>query len=245
MDGARPKILVVEDEEHLAEGISLNLDAEGYEPVLAGDGVAAVERLKRGGIDLVILDVMLPRLSGLDVCAEARRAGVRVPILFLTAKGRPEDRVRGLELGGDDYLAKPFHLKELLSRVRALLRRQSWSRDAAVAAPSGASRAGARVRFGGNEVDFATGDFTARDGAKDRMTEKEAAILRVLVEAAGEPVSRADIVDRAWGPSSPDDAPTARTIDNFVVRLRRRFEEDPARPRHILTAFGVGYRFVS
>jgi len=238
---ARPKILVVEDEEHLAEGISLNLDAEGYEPILAGSGLAALERVKRGGLDLVILDVMLPELSGFDVCAEIRRSGGKVPILFLTAKGRAEDRCRGLELGGDDYLSKPFHLKELLSRVRALLRRQAWSRETPAPAPAPPASAGP-VRFGGHEVDFRTGDCTLRTGERDRLTDKEAAVLRALVEKRGEPVSRGEIVERAW--DATGDPPTARTIDNFILRLRRRFEDDPTRPRHILTAFGVGYRFV-
>jgi two-component system alkaline phosphatase synthesis response regulator PhoP len=228
-----PKILVVEDEEHLAEGILLNLDAEGYQPILARTGPEALERARKGGLDLIILDVMLPGISGFHVCEELRRCGSRVPILFLTAKGRPEDRVRGLDLGGDDYLSKPFHLKELLSRVRALLRRQDWYRAAPVVAGP--------FFFGGNEVDFATGDFTSRRGERDRLTEKEAAILRLLVERRGEAVSRAEIVDRVWGPGDP---PTARTIDNFVLRLRKRFEEDPARPRFLQTVFGIGYRFV-
>jgi two-component system alkaline phosphatase synthesis response regulator PhoP len=229
----RPKILVVEDEAHLAEGLMLNLDAEGYEPILARTGREAFERARRGGLDLIVLDVMLPELSGFDVCAELRKAGSRVPILFLTARGRPEDRVRGLELGGDDYLAKPFHLKELLTRVRALLRRQAWYQAAPVEERV--------LRFGPNEVDFTTGDCRGRDGARDRLTEKEAGILRLLVERRGEAVSRGEIVERLWG---PDDPPTARTIDNFVLKLRRRFEDDPARPRWIQTAFGVGYRFV-
>lgn len=233
MSQSRPKILVAEDEAHLAEGLLLNLDAEGYEPILAKTGRAAFERARKGGIDLILLDVMLPELSGFDVCAELRKAGSRVPILFLTAKGRAEDRVRGLELGGDDYLAKPFHLQELLTRVRALLRRQAWYREAPVAQGV--------LRFGPNEVDFTTGDCTGKAGARERMTDREAAILKLLVERRGEVVSRAEIVERLWGPEDP---PTGRTIDNFVLRLRRRFEDDPARPRWIQTAFGVGYKFV-
>jgi two-component system alkaline phosphatase synthesis response regulator PhoP len=231
----RPKILVVEDEEHLAEGISLNLDAEGYAPVLARTGPAALERWRRGGIDLVVLDVMLPDVSGFAVCEQIRRAGGRVPILFLTAKGRAEDRVRGLEIGGDDYMTKPFHLKEFLSRVKALLRRQEWAR------PGALDQVG-KIQFEACEVDFRTGDCLERNGGRDRLTEKEAAILKLLVQRGGHPVSRAEIMERLW----PDgDAPTARTIDNFIVRLRKRFEEDPSRPRLIQTVFGVGYRFVT
>jgi two-component system alkaline phosphatase synthesis response regulator PhoP len=231
--GTRPKILVVEDEAHLAEGLLLNLDAEGYAPILARTGREGLERARRGGLDLIVLDVMLPELSGFDVCEELRRSGSRVPILFLTARGRAEDRVRGLELGGDDYLAKPFHLGEFLTRVRALLRRQAWYRESPTTRGP--------YRFGGNEVDFTTGDYVARDGTRDRLTDKEAGILRLLVERRGEAVPRGQIIERLWG---ADEQPTARTVDNFVLRLRKRFEEDPARPRHIQTVFGVGYRFV-
>ncbi len=228
----RPKILIVEDEAHLAEGISLNLDAEGYDPIPARTGPEALERWRRGGLDLIVLDVMLPELSGFAVCEAIREAGGKEPILFLTAKGRPEDRVRGLELGGDDYLTKPFHLKEFLLRVRGLLRRRAWS--------AGPPTPASPVRFGKCEVDFATGDCTERDGTRSRLTEKEAAVLRLLVERVGDPVSRSEIVQRLW---PPNEAPTARTVDNFVLRLRKRFEDDPARPRYIQTVFGVGYRF--
>jgi two-component system alkaline phosphatase synthesis response regulator PhoP len=173
-------------------------------------------------------------MSGFTVCEEIRRAGGRLPILFLTAKGRAEDRVRGLEIGGDDYMTKPFHLKEFLSRVKALLRRQEWAK------PGALERLGT-IRFAGCEVDFRTSDCLERGGAKDRLTDKEAAILRMLIERGGQPVSRAEIMERLWPEGDP---PTARTIDNFIVRLRKRFEEDPTRPRIIQTVFGVGYRFV-
>ncbi len=228
-------ILVVEDEEHLAEGVALNLAAEGYEPIIARTGPAGLECWRRGAVDLIILDVMLPDMSGFSVCEAIRRAGDRVPILFLTARGRAEDRVKGLELGGDDYLTKPFHLKEFLLRVKALLRRRDWAKPGALA------RAGP-IKFGGCEVDFTTGDCVERGGARERLTDKEAAILKLLVESGGEPVARADIMARVW---PGDEATTARTIDNFVLRLRKRFEEDPARPVHILTVYGVGYRFVA
>jgi len=232
----RPRILVVEDEEHLAEGISLNLDAEGYDPILARTGADGLAMWRKGGFDLVVLDVMLPEISGFAVCEEIRRAGGKTPILFLTAKGRPEDRVRGLDLGGDDYVQKPFHLKELLSRVRALLRRSGWEKPGPVTGPGSGQR-----RIGRVGIDFTTGDVEEVDGNRERLTEKELGILRLLVERPNEPVPRAEIVDRLWPPADP---PTARTIDNFIVRLRRRIEEDPSRPRHLLTVFGVGYRFV-
>jgi DNA-binding response OmpR family regulator len=231
----RARILVVEDEEHLAEGISLNLDAEGYAPVLARTGPAALERWRRGGIDLIVLDVMLPEMSGFQVCEQIRRAGGRLPILFLTAKGRAEDRVKGLEIGGDDYMTKPFHLKEFLLRVKALLRRQEWAR------PGVLEQLG-KIQFGPCEVDFRTLECVERGGGRDRLTDREAAILRLLIERGGAAVSRAEIMEKLW---PAGDAPTARTIDNFVVRLRKRFEEDATRPKLIQTVFGVGYRFVA
>jgi two-component system alkaline phosphatase synthesis response regulator PhoP len=234
-NGAKQRILVVEDEDHLAEGLSLNLTAEGFDVELARTGPAAVERWRRGGIDLIVLDVMLPEMSGFAVCEAIRRASGRLPILFLTAKGRAEDRVRGLEIGGDDYLTKPFHLRELISRVRALLRRQEWARP-------GMLEDVGTVKFGGCEVDFRTGDCLDRAGGRERLTEKEAGILRLLIEGGGNPVTREMIMQRLW---PGDDAPTARTIDNFVLRLRKRFEDDPTKPRMIQTVYGVGYRFIT
>ena len=231
----RPKVLVVEDEEHLAEGISLNLDADGYAPILARTGPAALERWRRGGIDLIVLDVMLPEMSGFQVCEQIRRAGGRLPILFLTAKGRAEDRVKGLEIGADDYMTKPFHLKEFLLRVKALLRRQEWAR------PGVLDQLGP-IQFGPCQVDFKTLQCTERSGWRDRLTDKEGAILRMMVERGGAAVSRAEIMERLWPEGDP---PTARTIDNFVVKLRKRFEEDPAKPKIIQTVFGIGYRFVT
>ena len=156
-------------------------------------------------------------------------------MLFLTARGDPADRVRGLEAGGDDYLAKPFHLQEFLLRVRAIVRRWDWYRSAS------ATAATAVLRFGDNEVDFRA--FRARtwNGEAQELTEKEAMILKVLAEHAGEIVSREDLLERVWG---YDVFPSTRTVDNFILRLRKRFEKDPANPRHFLTVWGVGYRFL-
>lgn len=229
--GQRAHILVVEDEVHLAEGIVLNLEEEGYRVSLESDGLAALERARQGGADLVVLDVMLPSLSGFEVCEALRREGVRVPILFLTARGALEDRVLGLEIGGDDYLVKPFRLQELLVRVRALLRRQGWYQSEPLS--------GGLFRFGESEVDFVSGRYRAAGGS-GQLTDKELAVLKVLIERRGEPVSRDDIIERCWG---PEELPTSRTVDNFVLKLRRRFEADPKHPRHIRTAFGRGYRF--
>jgi len=225
-------ILVVEDEPELAAGIAENLAAEGYRPEIARDGQTGLDAARQLEPDLVILDVMLPRKDGYTVCRELRDGGNEVPVLFLTAKGDPEDRIRGLEEGGDDYMAKPFHLDELLLRIAAILRRNRWYHRASRGAPV--------VRFGTNEIDFR--GYTARNAAGDEyeLTHKEAQILRLLSEREGEVVSRDEILDVVWGRNA---YPSSRTVDNFIARLRRRFEVDSRTPRHIHTVHGVGYRF--
>jgi two-component system alkaline phosphatase synthesis response regulator PhoP len=228
-------VLVVEDDTNLAAGVMENLRAEGYEVSLAGDGEQALSWLATHGCALVILDVMLPGADGLTVCRTLRERGNTTPVLFLTARGDPADRVRGLEAGGDDYLAKPFHLQEFLLRVRAILRRWDWYRSASATADT------AVLRFGGNEVDFRVFRARAWSGEAQELTEKEAMILKVLVEHAGQIVSREDLLERVWG---YDVFPSTRTVDNFILRLRKRFERDPANPRHFLTVWGVGYRFL-
>jgi len=230
------RVLVVEDDPHLAAGVMENLRAEGYEVAQVGDGRAALEWLRAGSCALIVLDVMLPELDGLAVCRTLRDEGNNTPVLFLTARGDPADRVRGLEAGGDDYLAKPFHLKEFLLRVRAILKRWDWYRSAS------ATAATAVLRFGGNEVDFRAFRARAWNGEPQELTEKEAMILKVLAEHAGEIVSREDLLERVWG---YDVFPSTRTVDNFILRLRKRFERDPASPRHFLTVWGVGYRFLA
>ncbi len=223
-------ILVVEDEDHLARGIAENLEAEGAIVTVVGDGKSALSRMLERSWDSVILDVMLPEIDGFEVCRQARRRGIETPILFLTAKGGVHDRIHGLEVGGDDYLAKPFHLKELLLRTRAILRRRT---------PGDAETT---LTFGGNEVDFRS--YTARswDGSSHELTQKEVQILRLLSEREGEVVSRDEILERVWG---PDSSPSTRTVDNFLVRLRKRFEPDESEVRHFHTVWGVGYRFTS
>jgi two-component system alkaline phosphatase synthesis response regulator PhoP len=228
-------ILVVEDDPHLASGIVENLRAEGYEVHKAGDGREALVWLQDKRCDLVLLDVMLPHVDGYTVCRTLRERGDNTPVLFLTARGDPQDRIDGLEAGGDDYLAKPFHLQEFLLRVRAILRRREWYQSAS-APPSGAT-----LRFGGNEVDFRAFRARSWNGETQELTEKEAMILKVLAERPGEIVSREDLLERVWG---YDVFPSTRTVDNFILRLRKRFERDPAAPRHFLTVWGVGYRFL-
>jgi two-component system alkaline phosphatase synthesis response regulator PhoP len=224
-------ILVVDDEAHLAAGIRENLEAEGYAAEVAHDGAAGLERIRDGHFDLIVLDVMMPNMDGLELCAQIRREGRQTPVLFLTVKGDVADRVRGFEAGGDDYLAKPFHLKELLLRVAAILRRSSWYR-----ASSGA------LQFGGNTIDFKTYEARAWDGAEHALTHKEAMILKALSERAGQIVTREEILDRVWG---YEVFPSTRTIDNFIVRLRKRFERNPEAPAHFHTVRGVGYRFTA
>jgi len=230
-----PHVLVVEDDPHLAAGVMENLRAEGYQVSTAADGALALGWLGAHACELVVLDVMLPGMDGFSVCRALREQGNTTPVLFLTARGDPADRVHGLEAGGDDYLAKPFHLQEFLLRVRAILRRWDWYRSAS------ATAATAVLRFGGNEVDFRALRARAWNGEAQELTEKEAMILKVLAERAGEIVSREDLLERVWG---YDVFPSTRTVDNFILRLRKRFEQDPANPRHFLTVWGVGYRFL-
>ena len=229
MNRAPARILVVDDEEHLAAGIRENLQAEGYETDVAHNGEQGLAKVRAGAFDLILLDVMMPKLDGLQVCEQIRAAGLHTPVLFLTVKGEPADRIRGLEAGGDDYLAKPFHLKELLLRVAAILRRTDWYNQST-----------ASLSFGGNEIDFRTYHARAWDGSEHALTHKEAMIMKMLAEHLGAIVPREDILDKVWG---YEVFPSTRTIDNFIVRLRRRFERDPEAPEHFHTVRGVGYRF--
>lgn len=223
------RILVVDDEAHLADGVRENLEAEGYETDVAYDGEEGLAKIRARRFDLVVLDVMMPKRDGVEVCEQIRGEGIQTPVLFLTVKGAPEDRIRGFEAGGDDYLAKPFHLKELLLRVAAILRRRRWYEHAAEP-----------LRFGGNTIDFTTYRASAWDGTEHSLTHKEAMILKVLSEHEGGIVTREDILDRVWG---YEVFPSTRTIDNFIVRLRKRFERNPEEPAHFHTVRGVGYRF--
>lgn len=231
-----PSVLVVEDESHLAEGLRFNLEAEGYEVEVAADGRAAVQRLLSGErrFDLVILDLMLPEMGGLEVARRVRAAGNFVPILILTAKDDPADVVRGIEEGGDDYLTKPFVLAELLARVRALLRRRRWYGS------TGEDEGPREVSFGDVTVRFDRFEIE-RAGEKIELTTRENALLRALVEREGLAVPRGELLQVVWG-LRPDT--NTRVVDSFVARLRRYLEADPTRPRHILSVRGHGYKFV-
>jgi two-component system alkaline phosphatase synthesis response regulator PhoP len=227
----RRRILVVEDDEHLADGIKLNLELDGYEPVVAETAEDGLHFWRRGGFDLILLDVMLPGLDGFEMCRRVREAGDRIPILFLTARTRDEDRIRGLEEGGDDYLAKPFNLRELLARIKGIFRREEWFRVQPVSE---------ELTVGESRISLQTYEAVTPRG-RHELKEKQVMILRLLAEREGEPVDRATIIDRVWG---YDASPTTRTVDNFILGLRKILEPDPSAPRHLLTVHGVGYRLV-
>lgn len=237
-----PRILLVEDEEHLAAGIRFNLELDGYEVETIADGLSAVERLApapdgpvRDGdpsVDLVVLDVMLPGLDGFQIVERMRETGNYTPVLMLTAKGLPEDVVQGLEAGADDYLPKPFDLPVLLARVRGLIRRRDWARAPAEGA--------ALTRVGGAEVDFTNLELQ-KGSATVRLTLLEAMLLKLLVERRGQVVTKAEILEKVWN-LNPDTE--TRAVDNFVMRLRRHLEEDAGHPRLLQTVRGVGYRLV-
>lgn len=229
-----PRVLLVEDEPNLARGIRENLEAEGYAVELVENGVTALAKMQAHDYGLVVLDVMLPGMDGFTVCERARRAGVDTPVLFLTAKGGATDRIRGLEAGGDDYLPKPFHLRELLLRVAAILRRRTRF-DALTGSRESLS-------FGGNDFDFTSFRGRSWDGTEQVLTPKEALILAELAKRDGRVVWREELLERVWGGET---LPSSRTIDNFIVKLRKRFEREPDRPRHFHTVRGVGYRFTS
>jgi two-component system, OmpR family, alkaline phosphatase synthesis response regulator PhoP len=241
------RVLVVEDEAHLAQGLRFNLEAEGYAAEIVGDGEAATERLlaKKEKFDVVVLDIMLPGKDGFSVVSELRAARNYVPVLMLTARGRPEDVLKGFASGADDYLAKPFDLSILLARLQGLLRRSQWMRGGASPA------AGEAVGVAGSVGDFGTFSFAGKtidfgalelrsDGETIHLTLMESELLRHLVQNDGRIVSRKQILEEVWGLKEDTDT---RAIDNFVVRLRRYIEDDPANPRHLLTVRGVGYRF--
>ena len=245
------RVLIVEDEAHLAEGLRFNLKAEGYGVQLAGDGESALKRLIESGerFDAVVLDVMLPGIDGFEVVSTLRKAKNFVPVLILTARGRPEDVLEGFGAGADDYLPKPFELPIFLARLQGLLRRNEWLRGGKTSAPAQAannkleSAAEERdtVSFEGKTIDFGTLELRTERNTI-RLTLMEAKLLRHLIRNKGRNVSRKSILEDVWGLSEDTDT---RAIDNFIVRLRKYIEKNPAKPRHLLTVRGVGYRFVA
>jgi len=235
-------ILVVEDEAHLAEGLRFNLEAEGYQVNVVDTGEAALELFegRKHDYDVVVLDVMLPGKDGFTVISELRQAGQFVPTLMLTARGHPEDVLKGFSAGADDYLAKPFDLSILIARIRGLLRRREWL-VGSVAGPAAAPPPSDAFTFGDKTIDFQALELRVR-GDVFPLTLMEVNVLRYLIEHEGKPVSRKKMLDEVWGLHEDTDT---RAIDNFIVRLRRYIENDPTHPRHLLTVRGVGYRFVA
>lgn len=230
-DTKKKRILVVEDEAHLAKGLKFNLTREGYDVELAGDGDLALEGYKTGAFDMMILDLMLPKLGGLEVVKAIRENDVRFPVLMLTARSADKDRASGLEAGADDYLTKPFHLPELLLRVKGILRRGDWYKEPV--------RAEDKFQFDENWVNFGTGRALGSSG-EFMLTQKEALIMNLLISRRGEAVSREELLEKVWG-FRPDTE--TRTLDNFISRLRKYFEKKPQKPEYILTVREKGYQF--
>jgi DNA-binding response OmpR family regulator len=243
------RILVVEDEAHLAQGLRFNLEAEGYSAEVVGDGEAATDRLlgRKENFDAIVLDIMLPGKDGFTVVSELRAARNYVPVLMLTARGSPEDVLKGFAAGADDYLPKPFDLSILLARLQGLLRRTQWmhsghpSGDPPAASDPGSASDFGTFSFNGKTIDFGTLELRTA-GNVVHLTLMESELLRHLVRNDGRVVSRRQILEEVWGLHEDTDT---RAIDNFMVRLRRYIEDDPAQPRHLLTVRGVGYRFLA
>jgi DNA-binding response OmpR family regulator len=235
----KSRILVVEDENHIAEGIRLNLALLGYEVAIAADGVSALQQWKSWHPDLIVLDIMLPGIDGFSVLQSIRLEDEKLPILILSAKATPDDRIRGLTHGVDDYLTKPFNLEEFHLRIERLIKRASWNRSDS---QDGADEPVFPERvfsFGDNRVDLETGEANCRGGIV-RLTEQELKLLKLFVKHRGKPLSRTKILEIGWGYTGDM---TTRTVDNFIVRFRKYFETDPKKPLFFKSVRSVGYLF--
>ncbi len=224
----KKKILVVDDEPDLLRGLRYNFEFEGYLVDSAADGIEGLEMIQNNKYDLIILDVMMPRMNGLEVCKKARQSGYKSPIILLTAKSEEMDKVVGLELGADDYITKPFSLRELLARVKAILRRSSITEE----------QINEKIEVGRLKVNLKTYEAFS-DNKPVKMSAREIEVLSYLYRYKGESVDRFDIMNDVWETNSDV---TTRTIDNFIVRLRQKIELDPSHPKHILTIHGKGYK---
>ena len=223
------KILIVEDEPNMVSGLRDNFEFEGYEVITAADGVSGLDRALRESPDLVLLDVMMPRMSGLDVCKQLKAKRPSVPVIMLTARGQEVDKVVGLELGADDYVTKPFSIRELLARVKAVLRRSRAPRQDQ-----------GQYAFGDVEVNLRSCQVARKGKALD-VSSKEFELLKYFLCHAGEALSRDRLLEDVWG---YDRFPSTRTVDAHIVRLRQKLEPKPDEPRFILTIHGTGYKFV-
>jgi len=224
-------ILLVEDEETLARGLEYNLTSEGYSVTVSRDGKDALKLLYSQKYDLVILDIMLPYVDGFDIAEQIRKNDQQLPILFLTARSGIKDKIKGLELGADDYMTKPFHLSELILKVKGMLRRKEWYREFSVIE--------ATYRFGTNEINFERLEGNSA-GKKIQLTLHETMLLKYLIEHKDSAVSRKELLDKVWNIQSEIET---RTVDNFISRLRKYFESDPDNPVYIKSVRGVGYIF--
>ena len=230
------KILIVEDEQHIADGLRFNLEAEGYEAEIVGDGETALAAAERSNFDAIVLDIMLPGISGFEVAAALRAEQNYTPILMLTARGRPEDVLKGFEAGTDDYLPKPFDLEIFMARLNGLLRRREWTRN-----ESQTSRIGDIYVVNGKTIDFENLELRSGDEVI-HLTLMEIKLLRYLIENEGRNVSRKTILEEVWDLQEDTDT---RAIDNFIVRLRKYLEDEPNNPQIVRTVRGIGYKFVS
>jgi DNA-binding response OmpR family regulator len=224
------KILIVEDELNMAQGLKDNLEFEGYEVETASEGSTGLQKILQNGYDLVLLDVMLPELSGFDICKAVRKEGINTPIILLTARGEEIDKILGLEFGADDYITKPFSLRELLARIKAILRRS----------PKEGNTETEYIKLGRIKVNFK--NYLALEGEDEiKMSHKEFELLHFLYKNAGKTVHRDDIISTVWG---IDFDITTRTVDNFILKLRHKIESDPNNPKILLTVHGVGYKMI-
>ncbi len=222
---------MVEDEKNLRSVIKLNLELDAYEIAAFENGAQAWDKFQGGFYSLIILDVMLPGMDGFELCKNIRKVDKHTPILFLTARGAAEDRITGLKLGADDYLVKPFHLEELLLRVKALIKR---------ATPQSNSKELEEYSFGKNKINFRTFEIITANSEKKELGKKEIDLLKLLIEKKNEVVPRELILEKVWGYES---APSSRTVDNYIVTFRKYFEEDPKNPRYFHSIRSVGYKF--
>lgn len=227
------RILLVEDEPSLYEALKLNLEIEGYNVTIASDGVQALEKFRSSHYQLIILDVMIPKMDGYVVCETIRLENKKVPIMFLSAKNTPEDKINGLKTGADDYMAKPFNLEEFLLRVNLLVKR-------GVELAETESEILDTFEFGGNKVNFSSFEIETRSGETRTLSKREMKLLNLLIEKRGKVVSREEILQKIWG---YDVFPSTRTIDNYILAFRKYFEENQRQPKHFFSVRGVGYKF--
>lgn len=235
-DSGKKRILIIEDDSHIAEGLKLNLSLQGYDVDIAADGVSGLQKWKSEQPNLIVLDVMLPGMDGFSVLQSIRLEDERLPILILSARASSEDRIIGLTHGVDDYLSKPFNLKEFLLRVERLMARASWA-GGMDDLPAGSL--GETCTFGGNRIDFRTSAAYVKSG-KINLTEQEVKLLKLFIANRGKPLSRKKILEVGWGYAG---VVTTRTVDNFIVRFRKYFEEDPQKPIYFRSLRSVGYIF--